>query len=171
MVATIFKKNQQSTPSWRQEDKVCWTWKLILKEDRSLDAFNKKRLWEKFQLFWTPKESGYLMKHIGVKDDLRRGVRNVQKGQKGDSQRRKVSWFFKDLLFECMGEHILILCCTGKNLLEWLDKNVRLHNSAKILNHCAIEQGQCLKPIWVNLNIILWFWFFYWSRLYPPKKL
>ena len=42
-------------------------------------------------LFLTPKESGYLMEHIGVKDDLRRGVRNVQKGQKDDSQRRKLS--------------------------------------------------------------------------------
>ena len=34
-------------------------------------------LWEKFKVFWTPKRSGYLMEPIGVKDDLRIGVRNV----------------------------------------------------------------------------------------------
>ena len=52
---------------------------MILKEDRSLNALFS-RLWEKFKVFWTPMESGYLMEPIGVSDDLRRGVRNVQNG-------------------------------------------------------------------------------------------
>ena len=61
--------------------------KVILKGDGSLDTLFS-RLWEKFKVFWTPKVSGYLIETIGVKDDLRRGVRNVQNGQKDDFQRR-----------------------------------------------------------------------------------
>ena len=46
---------------------------VIFNGDGSLDAFYF-RLWEKFNVFWTPKESGYLTEPIEVKDDLRRGV-------------------------------------------------------------------------------------------------
>ena len=64
--------------------------KVILKGDRSLDALFS-RLYEKFKVFRTPKESGYRMEPIGVNDDLRRGIQNVQNGQKGDSERRQES--------------------------------------------------------------------------------
>ena len=63
---------------------------VIFKGDGSLDAFFS-RLWEKFNVFCTPKESGYLMEPIEVKDDLRRGVMNDQNCQKGDFQRRRES--------------------------------------------------------------------------------
>ena len=39
--------------------------KVILKGYGSLDVLFS-RLWEKFKMFWTPKESGYLMEPIGV---------------------------------------------------------------------------------------------------------
>ena len=53
--------------------------KGVLKGDRSLDAL-LSRLGEKFKVFWTPKELGYLMEPIGVKDDFKKGVRNIQQG-------------------------------------------------------------------------------------------
>ena len=55
--------------------------KVIFKGDTSLNALSS-RLWEKFKGFSTPKGAGYLMRPIGVKDDLRRGIRDVQKDQK-----------------------------------------------------------------------------------------
>ena len=55
--------------------------KVNLKGEGSLDAYFS-RLWEKFKVFSTPKKSGYLMEQIGVNDDVRRGIRNVQIGQK-----------------------------------------------------------------------------------------
>ena len=64
--------------------------KGVLKGDRSLDALFS-RLRDKFKVFWTPKESGYLMEPIGIKNYLRRGVKNIQNGQKGDYQRRQES--------------------------------------------------------------------------------
>ena len=60
--------------------------KVNFKGDNSLGAFFS-RLLEKFYVFWTPKESGYLMESIGVKDNLRRGVKNIQNGQRGNFQR------------------------------------------------------------------------------------
>ena len=57
------------------------------KKDRSLDTLFSW-LWEIFKVFW--KESEYIIESIEVKDDLKRGVRNVQKGQEGDSQRIEV---------------------------------------------------------------------------------
>ena len=64
--------------------------KEILKGDGSLEAFFS-RLLEKFKVCWTPKRSGYQMETIGVKDDLRRGIRNDQNEQKGDFQKRQES--------------------------------------------------------------------------------
>ena len=55
--------------------------KLILKGDRSLDALFS-RYCKKFKVFWTPKEPGYLMEQIGVKDDLR-NVQNCNNNKKG----------------------------------------------------------------------------------------
>ena len=54
-------------------------------------------LHEKLKEFLNPEESGCLMEPIGVKDDLRRGVKNVQTSQLGDSQRIQESWctFYK----------------------------------------------------------------------------
>ena len=54
---------------------------MNLKRGGSLDALFS-RLWEKFKVFLTPKKSGYIMEPIGVKDDLRRGIRGAKKGQK-----------------------------------------------------------------------------------------
>ena len=54
---------------------------------RSLDAVFSK-LCEKFIVVWTLQEPGYLMEPIGVKDGLRKGVRDVQDCQKGDSKKR-----------------------------------------------------------------------------------
>ena len=56
------------------------TKKVIIKGGGSLDGLFS-RFWDKFKVFWTPKKSGYLTEPIGVKDDLRRGIRDVQKGQ------------------------------------------------------------------------------------------
>ena len=55
-------------------------------KERSWHAFSRLR--EKFYVFFTPKESGYLMETIEVKNDHRWGVRTVQNCQKCDSQRR-----------------------------------------------------------------------------------
>ena len=63
---------------------------MILKGDRSLDAFCLKVMGDILSVL-DSKESTYLIKPIGVKDDLRRGVRNIQKDQEGDSQRRQES--------------------------------------------------------------------------------
>ena len=54
--------------------------KEIFQGDGGLDTFFS-RLQEKFYVFCTPKELGYLMETIEVKNDLRRGVRNVQNCQ------------------------------------------------------------------------------------------
>ena len=48
--------------------------KVIFKGDGSLDALISN-LCEKFKVFWTLQESGYLMEPTGVKDDLRKGFR------------------------------------------------------------------------------------------------
>ena len=63
---------------------------MILKGDRSLDDFFLKVMGDIVSVL-DSKESAYLIKPIGVKDDLRRGVRNIQKDQEGDSQRRQES--------------------------------------------------------------------------------
>ena len=68
--------------------------KVFFQGDGSLDAFYS-RILEKIYVFWTPKESRYIMEPIGVKDDLRRGVKNISSGQKGKYQRRQ-DYFFQD---------------------------------------------------------------------------
>ena len=45
-----------------------------------------KQLFKKFKVIWTLPESRYLMEPIGVNDDFRKGIRNVQYCQKGDFQ-------------------------------------------------------------------------------------
>ena len=55
--------------------------KVILKGDGSLDGPNSK-LVERFKVLWTPQTLGYQMDSIGVKENLIRGVRNVQKDHK-----------------------------------------------------------------------------------------
>ena len=55
--------------------------KVILKGDGSLDGSNSK-LVERFKVLWTPQVSGYQMEPLGAKDNLKGGVRNVQRDLK-----------------------------------------------------------------------------------------
>ena len=68
---------------WKWAKNIQTRQKVNLKGDQSLDTLYSK-LWEKIKVLWTPKESGYLMEPIEVKDELRRGVNNIKKknGQK-----------------------------------------------------------------------------------------
>ena len=50
---------------------------------------------EKFEVFSTLKESGYLLEPIGVKDYLQRGIKDIQKGPKSNKQQLKLDFSFK----------------------------------------------------------------------------